>query len=162
MKRTFFIAICLMALPLFAEELKWYNWTDGIAAVKKMKKPAIADFYTDWCKWCKVMDEKTFHDAKVFAMLKKNFICVRLNPETSTETIAFDGKIFKPGEFAQALGVQGYPALVLVDKNGKLITLVPGFIPPETFIQMLQYVKDECYSKNISFEDYQKNPGKCK
>jgi thioredoxin-related protein len=143
-------------------DLKWYNWTDGIAQVKAKKKPAIVDFYTDWCKWCKVMDEKTFNEKTIKAMLKKDFICMHINPETSKETITFDGKTFKPMEFAQALGVQGFPALVFVDKEGKLITLIPGFIPPEQFIQYLHYIKDECYAKNVKFEDYEKNGGKCK
>jgi thioredoxin-related protein len=162
MKFTFMVMLFVFAALISAEELNWQGWNDGYAAVKTKKKPAIIDFYTDWCKWCKVMDEKTFHDPQVAAMLKKNFITMRINPETSTETIKYDNKEFKPAEFAQGLGVQGYPALAFMDGQGKFITLLPGFIPPETFIQLLKYVKDGCYAKNVSFDDYQKNGGKCK
>jgi thioredoxin-related protein len=162
MKQLFFILPLMICASVFSADVNWQNWTDGFAAVNAKKKPAIIDFYTDWCKWCKVMDEKTFKDPKVSAMLKKSFVTMRINPETSKETINFDKKKYTPSEFVQVLGVQGYPALAFMDKKGKFITLVPGFTPPESFILLLQYVKDECYTKNISFEDYQKNGGNCK
>jgi thioredoxin-related protein len=156
------IIILLSMYALFAEEVKWLGWGDGYSLVLTKKKPAVIDFYTDWCKWCKVMDEKTFKEDKVSAMLKKSFVAMRINPETSKETIRYDGKEFNPMQFAQALGVQGYPALVFMDKQGKIITMLPGFFPPETFIELLKYVKAECYAQNVSFEDYQKQKVKCK
>jgi thioredoxin-related protein len=161
MKLCVLILAVMLWIPVSAQDLNWQNWTDGYGAVKSKKRPAIIDFYTDWCKWCKVMDEKTFRDPAVTAMLKKSFVTMRINPETSKETIGYDNKQFSAAEFAQGLGVQGYPALAFMDKEGKFITLLPGFIPPETFIQLLKYVKDECYAKNVSFDDYQKNGGKC-
>ncbi len=162
MKQLFIIVMIFMVSAVFPAELKWQNWKNGIAAATATKKPAIVDFYTDWCKWCKVMDEKTFNEPKVKAMLAKNFVTIRINPETSKEVIKYDNKTFKPMEFSQAVGVQGFPALLMIDKKGKMITLIPGYIPAESFIQMLQYVKDECYLQNISFEDYQKKGGTCK
>jgi thioredoxin-related protein len=147
---------------MYGAEIKWYGFGSGYAEIKAKKKPAILDFYTDWCHWCKVMDEKTFNEPKVKDKLIKKFISMRVNPESSTEIIKYEGKSYKPMEFAQALGVQGFPALAFIDSNGKLITLIPGYIPPETFIQLLNYIDDECYSKGMPFEEWQKKVGKCK
>ncbi|MBL8025469.1 MAG: thioredoxin fold domain-containing protein [Fibrobacteres bacterium] len=157
------LLIALFAISgIFAADIKWYDYGTGVAEVKAKKKPAIIDFYTDWCHWCKVMDEKTFNEAKVKDKLIKKFVAMRINPEKSTETITFEGKSYKPMDFAQALGVQGFPALAFMDSKGKLITLIPGYIPPETFIQILGYIETECYAKGMSFEDWQKKAGKCK
>jgi thioredoxin-related protein len=136
--------------------LNWVNFNDGFRQVKKDKKPAVIDFYTDWCKWCKVMDEKTFNNKKVKKILKKDYVTIKLNPEKSREKIEFEGKTFTPQEFVMAVGVQGFPATAFMDKDGKLITMLPGYVPAETFEQLLKYIKDECYTKQISFEDFQK------
>ena len=154
----FFVLVSFVS----AEGLKWLGFTDGTAKVKKQSKPAVIDCYTDWCGWCKKMDQTTYGDKKVGNLLSKSFVCIKINPETSKEKIAYDGKEFTTMQFMQALGVQGFPATAFMDKQGKLITMLPGFIPAETFYQILTYINDECYSKGVSFEDYQKQTGGCK
>ena len=42
------------------KEVVWMKFDEGIAKGSKENKNIIVDFYTDWCHWCKVMDEKTF------------------------------------------------------------------------------------------------------
>ncbi len=149
-------------ISIFPNEIQWKNFTNGYKDVLSKKKPAIIDFYTDWCHWCKVMDEKTFNDAKVKEKLVKNFVSMRINPEQSKETISYEGKQYSAMEFIQALGIQGFPALAFMDNKGKLITLIPGYVPPEVFIQLLNYISDECYAKGMPFEEWQKKAGKCK
>ena len=163
MKSLIALLIGLLAVGLFAEDVKWMGFNEGVAQVKAKKKPAVVDFYTDWCGWCKTMDQKTYGDPVVRAKLKKRYITMKINPETSKEIIQYDGKQLKAMELASGLGVQGFPATAFMDAEGKFVTMLPVFIPPETFIQLLNYIDDECYKKQVSFEDYQKkNDGPCK
>lgn len=148
------------AVAALSDEVAWHDFSKGYAMVKAKKRPAVIDFYTEWCSWCKVMDKKTFSEKSVKKVLNRDFVAMRLNPETSTETIHFDGKVFTPMEFYRALGGSGFPSMVFMDKQGKFITMVPGFVPPETFVQILAYVKSECYATKVTFDDYVKN-GKC-
>ena len=162
MKQFLLILVVGIVTLINGADLTWSGFGDGYALVKAKKKPAIIDFYTDWCMWCKTMDEKTFHDPLVMSKLKKEFVTMRINPETSKETINFDGKSFTPAQFAQALGVQGYPAIAFMDGNGQFIALVPGYSPPDKFLDMLTYVKDECYTKKVTMEEWTKKGKKCK
>ena len=42
------------------------------------------------------------------------------------------------------------------DKKGEPITVIPGYIPPETFLPILKYIKQEWYLKKISFKEFLK------
>ena len=41
-------------------QVTWIGFNEGLEKAAKEKKNILVDFYTDWCHWCKVMDEKTF------------------------------------------------------------------------------------------------------
>jgi thioredoxin-related protein len=124
------------ALAVSGQELKWAGFNKGRALVVKKKKPAVIDFYTDWCRWCKVMDTEVYNSKKIKRLLLKNYITIKINPEKSKEKIQYDGKTFSAMELAQALGVRGFPATVFMDRKGEFVTMLPGYIPPETFLQV--------------------------
>lgn len=134
------------------DKLKWYSFDEGSALAKKEGKHLIVDFYTDWCVWCKRMEENTYPDAKVAALLKKNFIFVKLNPEKEG-TVNFQGQKFSNAQFAKAAGVSGYPALGYFSPKGEFINIVPGYQEPAKFIQVLQYYTDKKYMQ-LSMDDY--------
>ena len=55
-------------------ENEWLSFTEGIELAEQEKKPVVIDFYTSWCRWCKVMDEKTFSDPEVQSYLAEYFV----------------------------------------------------------------------------------------
>lgn len=160
MKKTI-AGIFLLFTFLSAGEVKWLSFDAGFKKVLEEKKPAVIDFYADWCTWCKVMDKKTFADTSVAKELKKNFVCIRINPDKKDDKINYNGKTFSNLQFGQALGVQGLPTLVFMDKSGQLITAMPGYIEASTFLNLLGYVKKECYTQKISLQDYIDKKVKC-
>ena len=62
---------------------------------------------------------------------------------------------------ARRFGVRAFPSIAYLDTEGELITIVPGYIPPETFLPMLRYIKKECYKQRMSFEDFLKKQEEC-
>jgi thiol-disulfide isomerase/thioredoxin len=74
----------------------------------------FVDVYTDWCGWCKYMDERVYTDPAVQQFASNN-VFVRLNAEDGAEGTAF----------AREVGVRGYPTL-LVYKGGRLVGQQPG------------------------------------
>ncbi|MBI5867978.1 MAG: thioredoxin fold domain-containing protein [candidate division Zixibacteria bacterium] len=87
-------------------------------------RQVIADFFTDWCKWCKVQDESTFTDARVIA-LGSRFYFVRINAEVDTTN-------------AMKYGVNGYPTVILFDKTGAEVDRIVGYLRPEEFIATIE------------------------
>ncbi|MCI0515000.1 thioredoxin family protein [candidate division KSB1 bacterium] len=139
----------------------WHDFNSGLQKAASQNKPILVDFYTDWCHWCKVMDEKTFHDPKVAQKLQQDFIAVRINAEDRDKTVTYKGQTYSNIQLTQAFRITGYPSLGFLDAKGDAITVIPGFIPPETFINILGYIDQECYKKQISFEDYLKKKTEC-
>ena len=140
---------------------QWITFDVGMALAEKEDKPVVIDFYTSWCHWCKVMDEKTFSDPEVESYLADHFITIRLNAEGRNEIFSFDGKRYSPIELTRKFGVRGFPSLAYLDKEGELITIVPGFVPKETFLPFLHYIQKECYKQQMSFEDFLKKQDEC-
>ena len=51
----------------------WYSMSEGFTKAKKEKKMIVVDVYTDWCYWCKVMDQQTYGNAAIIKKMNKNF-----------------------------------------------------------------------------------------
>ncbi len=155
MKKLFSLGIFLTFLISgisYSQSLKWHKFDEGLALAKKQNKYLLVDFYTDWCKWCKVMEEKTYSDANVRKTLRKSFVTVRLNPEKSG-TVHFQGREFTNAQFTQAAKVTGYPSTGLFTPKGEFITIITGYIDIPKFNDMVEYLNKKLYTK-LRFEDY--------
>ncbi|MBN1498946.1 MAG: DUF953 domain-containing protein [Spirochaetes bacterium] len=141
-------------------KIRWYSFNEGIKAAADQKKPVIVDFYADWCTWCVKMEEEVFMEPKVLEKLKSDFIMIRIDTEAE-EKIKYKGKTYTTHEFSTAFQVTGLPTLLFIDKAGEPVTKIPGYITADVFIQLITYMADECYSKKINFQDYQKGLAKC-
>lgn len=82
-----------------------------LANAKKSGKPAILDYYADWCQSCKEMDFSVFGDAKVKKLLSQ-FVLIRAD-------ITADSN--KTRELSKKFAVFAPPSIVFFDKNNKLI-----------------------------------------
>ncbi len=155
MKKIFNTALLLtLFLSYFgySQHLKWHSFDEGLALAKSQNKFLLVDFYTDWCKWCKVMDEKTYSDAKVQKTLKKMFVPVRLNPEKPGK-VHFQGKEYTNMDFTRAANVTGYPSTGLFTSKGEFITVITGYLDIQKFNDMVEYLNKKLYTK-LRFEDY--------
>jgi tetratricopeptide (TPR) repeat protein len=108
------------------------TWRNDVAPLldgkEKTDKLILIDVYTDWCGWCKVMDEKTFSDPYVAKFMTDNFICVKLNAEDKGEGTSL----------ASALKVDGFPCTCILDVNKKANTNISGFAEPDTYLTKLK------------------------
>ena len=145
--------------------VKWYSFEEAVELSKETPKKMFIDVYTDWCGWCKVMDKSTFNDPIVAEYLNDNYYPVKLNAE-QREDIVFDGQTFKyvgegksgVHELAYALtqGKLSYPTVVFLDENQQLLQPLPGYRKAKELDPILRYFV-EGFSKDISWEDYQKD-----
>jgi len=158
------LVLCLMVawlMPLSAADKNWVGFDEGLKLAKEQNKQVLIDFYTDWCHWCKVMDEKTFSNETVANKLKAGFITVRLNAESKTETATYMGNTYTNVQLTQAFGVTGFPTLAFLEPDGGLITKIPGYVPADKFLNVLDYIDAQCYSKDVTFEEFLEK-GDCK
>ncbi|MDZ7363695.1 MAG: thioredoxin fold domain-containing protein [candidate division KSB1 bacterium] len=133
-------------------EVAWLSFEQGLAAAKKEKKMMVVDFYTTWCGWCKVMDKETYGNANVIQFAKEKLVLVKVNAESNEKT-RFRDKEYTYRELATAFGVTSYPATAFIDASGEVLTLVPGYIPPDKFMPVLEFLADG-HHKTMTFEEY--------
>lgn len=157
-KTVFFIGtvMLLFSFSLQAAEGNWLKFNQGLTLAEKQDKVVLVDFYTNWCHWCKVMDEKTFRNESVASLLQRRFITVRVNAEDMNERVTFRGQDMTNVQLTRAFNVTGFPSLAFLDSKGEPITIIPGYIPPEEFIHILNYIDKGCYKQQMPFEEFKK------
>jgi thioredoxin-related protein len=167
MKRTItlFFLIFIFAMSFSQEQkIKWYTIEEADKLLKTNPRPVFIDTYTDWCIWCKKLDQETFSNPAVAQILSSKFYPVKFNAE-GKETVVFQGKSYtndgKSGnahQLAVALlqGQLSYPTVVFMDEKGQLLTPVPGYRDPKQMEELLSYFADKAYEKQ-NFQDFQKS-----
>jgi thioredoxin-related protein len=134
----------------------WLKFNQGLTLAEEQDKVVLVDFYTTWCHWCKVMDEKTFRNEKIADLLQRRFVTVRVNAEDTNEKVSFKGQAYSNVELTRAFNVTGFPSLAFLDSKGEPITVIPGYVPPEEFIHILNYIDKGCYKQQMPFDEFKK------
>ena len=103
-----------------AEVGKWTHDYDAALKVAAEKKlPIMLNFTgSDWCHWCKIMDEKVFAKDEWKTYAAKNAVLVTLDfPQD--QSLLPEGLAERNAKLQAEFGVQGYPTFVVLDSDGK-------------------------------------------
>lgn len=106
-------------------QLNWH--TDLNAALEeaqKTNKPVFVDFYTNWCHYCKQLDETTFSDPQVQQKLADNYVLAKIDADKYPET-------------ATKYGIYGYPTLLFLNPDGHEKNRISGYVDAQTLINQL-------------------------
>ncbi|MFN4006485.1 MAG: thioredoxin family protein [Chitinophagaceae bacterium] len=125
------VIACLLMLLLvgfqkYQRPALWQPWSVINSALRQMPKPILIDVYTDWCHYCKQMDNSVYKHDSVVAYLQKHFYRYKLNAE-GNDTLRWNGKLFQYHNLYKvhemALYVSGgnvaYPITAVIDTNGQ-------------------------------------------
>jgi len=112
-------------------KIEWlHSVSKGLDLAKKTGKPALIDFYADWCPPCQEMDKTTFRDEKVIAELAR-FVAIKA--DLTRRTSAAQGA-------ARKYKVQAIPTYVFIDTAGKQ-TIEIGYRSPDRFLRILESIR---------------------
>ncbi len=150
MNRIFIIPLILLSLAACksdsdspGEAVKWHSYAEGTKLGEKEGKKVFISFYADWCTFCAKMEKETFSSPEVVELLNKRFIPVKVNQD-------------KEGDIARKHFVKGLPMSWFTEPGGEKISSLPGYIPPEIFLQILNYIDSNSY-KDMTFKEYVDN-----
>lgn len=119
-----------------AAEIAWLtDYKAALAAAKKQKKVVLMDFTgSDWCVWCKRLDEEVFSKSEFRDWAAKHVILLQVDfprgKQLPKEQKEQNDKLQK--EFS----ITGFPTIMLVDAKGKKVGQL-GYIKggPEAWIK---------------------------
>ncbi len=137
MKKIIGISIVACLLMAFAYNYKSSKPGGGIkfthVTLKKAKDEAkksgkiiFIDCYTSWCGPCKQMAATSFQDEKVAAVYNEKFINLKVDIEKDA-----DGP-----ELARMYKISGYPTLLYINAEGKLVKSMLGLQTADKLISV--------------------------
>lgn len=99
------------------------TFQEALEKAQSENKPIFLDIYATWCGPCKMLKKYTFSDKEVGNYYNANFI-----------NIAVDGETTEGRELADNFNIKGYPTLLIVDKQGKVVAKQVGFVEPHILV----------------------------
>lgn len=142
-----FLALTSGSALAQSSKIQWISLEEAFTKVQASPKKVLIDVYTDWCGWCKVMDQKTFTDPEVVKYVNEHYYAVKFNAESKkdvkigTTLYKFDASN-RVHEAAVALlqGKMSYPSIVYLDEKFSMIQPVPGYMEAKPFHQVITFI----------------------
>ena len=98
----------------------------------------LLDLHAVWCHWCHVMDEQTYADREVTALIAEHYIAVSVDADSD------------PG-LASRYGDWGWPATIVLAADGTEIVKRRGFIAPAQMASLLRAIVDDPSPGPVSY-----------
>lgn len=169
----FLLTIPILLFPLFSVAqtnteqapagIEWLSWEEAVLRndTSSAKKKIFIDIYTDWCGWCKKMDNTTFADPAVVKSMSDGYFAVKLDAEMA-ETVSYNGHDFvnpNPGakrsvhQLAGSLldGQMSYPSYVMLDENMTRVSVFKGYQQVPDMFSILTFFGRNHYLNHNKF-----------
>src|SRR5579885_1059873 len=114
------LAVCCLLSAALADtpaaEVEWRLEYDKARKESIEKnRPLVIDIGTENCFWCKQLDQRTFRDPDVVALLNEKCVPLKVDAQRHATLV-------------EALRVQSYPTLVFATPEGKIHGYQEGFL----------------------------------
>jgi uncharacterized protein YyaL (SSP411 family) len=121
----------LLAATLNAPAIHWQTWNENLfKEARTHHKFVLLDLEAVWCHWCHVMDENTYRDPKVVALMNKRYIAVKVDQDSRPD-------------ISNRYEDYGWPATVVFNADGGEIVKHSGYLTPNEMTSMLQAIIDD-------------------
>jgi thioredoxin-related protein len=118
----------LLPLAAGAEGIQWHKGLpEALQASRDSGKLVMLNLHTEWCGWCKKLEQDTF-PAEAVIEASQAFECVSVDPEkTEVDARYNDGS---------------FPRTVFLTAEGEVVTAIGGYLPPAEFAAEMAKAKD--------------------
>jgi uncharacterized protein YyaL (SSP411 family) len=133
MRRFLILLLVLVSGVAHAEtpSLPWQKWDPALFdKAAKENKYILLHMAAVWCHWCHVMENTTYRDPAIQKTILDKFIPVRVDQDADPE-------------LSYRYEDWGWPATIMLDKDGNEIFKRRGYIPPELFAKLLAAVIED-------------------
>lgn len=141
------LAVLMFALPAMGLEKGFVElgYDAAFARAAKDNKLVFIDFYTTWCRPCKMMDESTFLNDAVGKWLTDKSVAIKIDAEAEEE-------------IALKHNVDGYPTLIFFKPDGTEFERISGYVPTEDLLRVFRLVESGKTTLIVAKEALDKSP----
>lgn len=131
MKMKIALLISMMFLSInsaYADGIQWHGYSNAVYQTAKTSNlPVMIFVMSDTCHWCEKMSSTTLTAPRVIKIINEHFYPVILHANQNIPAF-------------KKLGLQGVPAIVILDANGKIAKKLAGYNDPETlYAQLMEF-----------------------
>jgi len=133
--RILFVTLCLLLSSLSAmaqpkESIQWISFEQLADSLRTNPKRVLLFFHTEWCAYCRKMQNDVFTDSKVVKRIKNDYYAVRFDAE-SVDTVNFDGQLLTNEVTKKRTGRYHALARILAARDGKFVFPTTLFLEPD-------------------------------
>ena len=125
MIRSIIISLIIISFFLSApasaqesETVRWISFEQLEDSLAVQPKKVFIDFYTDWCVYCRKMDQVVFTKPEVVAAFNEKYYAVRFDAETDS-VVNFGGREFINDQLEQSRNPLHQIAQLLALREGQ-------------------------------------------
>ncbi len=133
MRRLIALFLVILSGAAHAETptLPWQKWDPSLFdRAGREDKYILLHMAAVWCHWCHVMEDTTYRDPAIQKTILEKFIPVRVDQDADPA-------------LSYRYENWGWPATIMLDKDGNEIFKRRGYIPPELFSKLLAAVIED-------------------
>lgn len=162
------VAALLVAPPVAAQAVlpsphavdipRWFSnslldFKDEIPEAAREGKRVMVYFGQDGCPYCKALMKANFGPGPIAEKTRRHFVAIAVNIWGDAEVTWIDGSKTTEKALAQRLKVQFTPTLLFFETDGQPVLRLNGYVPPERFTHVLDYVVQR-RDREVSLAEY--------
>ncbi|MCA9680759.1 MAG: thioredoxin domain-containing protein [Myxococcales bacterium] len=107
-------------------ELAWSDWgAEPFARAAAEDKLILINVVATWCHWCHVMEETTYADPQVAALLREHFVVIRVDSDARPD-------------ISERYRRWGWPATAILSPKAEPALNLRGYRDPQVFAALLR------------------------
>jgi len=115
--------------PNRAREIAWRPWGEpAFAEARRLGRPILLSLSAVWCHWCHVMDETSYSDPRVIAIVNEDFVPIRVDNDRHPDV-------------NRRYNMGGWPTTAFLAAGGDVISGAT-YIPVDQMLQALERVRE--------------------
>lgn len=114
-----------------ASKIDWQDWTpEAFAKAKESNRLLLVTVVTTWCHWCHVMDEKTWGNDEIAALLNEHFVVMRVDADSRPDV-------------AERYAEWAWPATAIMTPDAGGVVEIKGYKNPDAMKELLRGIVDD-------------------
>lgn len=124
-------------------EPDWLNLTEALEKASQDQRLIMIDIYEVGCTFCRQMSREVYPSPTVRAVIDRSYHPVKLNGNSTSNTVIYKGEEITEKEFAGMMNVTAFPFTVIMDSEGNVIDRRRGYLDIQGLSRFLRSAEND-------------------